>query len=189
LESYRTVLTKPENATDGLDVRDWDIGGVYIDGTNMIGVVSLSVIFAITMGAISKDVKKLLVVILEFNDVMMKLIELVIWITPVGIFFLILAKFIEIEDIGEIFSKLGLYVATVVGGHLAHSLIILPLIYFAILRKNPYKFLGQMSPAIIAAFGTASSLATLPLSLKCIEENVKVDKRVTRFMIPLGELN
>lgn len=90
------------------------------------------------------------------------------------------------DDIIDVFTRLGMYLVTVSLGIFIHGFIFLPLIYFIFTRKNPLRFIAHMSPAIFTALGTSSSLATLPVSLKCVEENAKIDVRVSRFMLPLG---
>lgn len=138
------------------------------------------------MSTIRDKVNNLVTVILEFTQVMMGIIQLVVWLTPIGVYFLILAKFLEMDDIADVFTKLGLYLATVSAGIFIHGFIILPLVYLIFTRKNPLIFIGNMMPAILTALGTSSSLATLPVSIKCIEDNAKVDIRISRFMLPLG---
>lgn len=151
-----------------------------------LGVVAVAVVLGIIMSTIRDKVNNLLTVVLEFTQVMMAIIKLVIWLTPIGVFFLILAKFLEMDDIGDVFTKLGLYLATVSAGIFIHGFIFLPIVYLIFTRKNPIIFVGHMMPAILTALGTSSSLATLPVSIKCIEENAKVDVRISRFMLPLG---
>ncbi|KAL7012999.1 hypothetical protein ACKWTF_015138 [Chironomus riparius] len=185
LQAYQTVLIPPENNTEA-SVYDWTISSRYIDGTNMLGVISVSVIFAITLSTIRSKTAQLIEIILEFTAAMMKIIQFLIWLTPIAVFFLILAKFLEMDDIGELFSKVGLYLGTIAIGMFLQGFVFLPILYFGFTRKNPFKFIGNIGPAILTAFGTSSSLATLPVSLKCVEENAGVDTRVSRFMLPLG---
>ncbi|KAG5683330.1 hypothetical protein PVAND_012616 [Polypedilum vanderplanki] len=185
LQTYQTTLTPPEDNPDA-DINDWIISSHYVDGTNMLGVVAVSIIFGITMSLVREKVKGLIDVTLEFTLIMMKIIQFVIWLTPIGVFFLILAKFLEMDDILDVFAKLGLYLATVSLGIFVHGFIFLPAIYFAFTKKNPLRFIAHMGPAILTALGTSSSLATLPVSLKCVEEKAKIDVRVSRFMLPLG---
>ncbi|XP_070498980.1 excitatory amino acid transporter 3-like [Chironomus tepperi] len=185
LQAYQTVLIPPENNTEA-SVYDWTISSRYIDGTNMLGVISVSVIFAITLSTIRSKTAKLIEIILEFTLAMMKIIQFLIWLTPIAVFFLILAKFLEMEDIGELFSKVGLYLGTIAIGMFLQGFVFLPILYFGFTRKNPFKFIGHIGSAILTAFGTSSSLATLPVSLKCVEENAGIDTRVSRFMLPLG---
>lgn len=131
-------------------------------------------------------VSNLLTVILEFTQIMMGIIQIVIWLTPIGVYFLILAKFLEMNDILDVFTKLGMYLLTVSVGIFIHGFIFLPLVFLLITRKNPVVFIVHMMPAILTALGTSSSLATLPVSIKCLEENAKIDVRISRFMLPLG---
>lgn len=151
-----------------------------------LGVVSIAIALGIIMSTMREKVNNLVCVILEFTQVMMGIIQIVIWMTPIGVYFLILAKFLEMSDILDVFTKLGMYLATVSAGIFIHGFIILPLVYLLFTRKNPIIFIGHMMPAILTALGTSSSLATLPVSIKCLEENAKVDVRVSRFMLPLG---
>lgn len=90
------------------------------------------------------------------------------------------------EDLAEVFGKLGLYFAVVVSGIVFHGVVVLPAIYFLLTRKNPYTFLLNMGQAIATAFGTSSSSATLPVTLQCLEEKNHIDTRITRFVIPIG---
>ncbi|XP_018430577.1 PREDICTED: neutral amino acid transporter B(0)-like [Nanorana parkeri] len=105
---------------------------------------------------------------------------------PVGIMFLVAGKIVEMEDVMGLFAKLGKYICCCIVGHAIHGLIVLPLIYFAVTRKNPYRFLWGIISALATAFGTSSSSATLPLMMKCVEEKNGVSKQISRFILPIG---
>lgn len=106
--------------------------------------------------------------------------------SPVGVLFLVASKVLEVDDLADIVTKLGFYFLTVCGGIIFHGFVILPLIFFFMTRKNPITYVGNMAQALATAFGTSSSSATLPITIKCLEDNNHIDKRVTRFVIPIG---
>src|SRR5690606_30005265 len=90
------------------------------------------------------------------------------------------AAFWEVEV-----KQLAWYMATVIGGLGIHALITLPLIYFLFKRTHPFKFLWRMSQALLTAFSTASSSATLPVTMECAKNN-EISERTRGFVLPLG---
>merc|ERR1719500_666538 len=82
--------------------------------------------------------------------------------------------------------KLGWYLITVTLGITIQGFIVLPIIYGLVTKSLPFKFIGKMGPAIVTAFGTASSSATLPVTINALEEKNKVDSRISRFVLPIG---
>ncbi|KAE8295290.1 Neutral amino acid transporter B(0) [Larimichthys crocea] len=116
----------------------------------------------------------------------MVLVSWIMWYAPLGIMFLVAGKIVEMEDVGTLFASLGKYIACCIVGHAIHGLLVLPAIYFIITRKNPYTFLWGIFTALATAFGTSSSSATLPLMMKCVEENNGVSKHISRFILPIG---
>lgn len=155
-------------------------------GMNIMGLVVASIVFGIAISSARSETKTLLQVFNELSQTMMRVTGWVIWLSPIGVFFLILSKLMEMDNILGVFAKLGLYFLTVAGGIIFHGFIILPLIFFFVTRKNPLKFVGNMGQAIATAFGTSSSSATLPVTIQCLEQNNKVDSRVARFVLPIG---
>uniref|UniRef100_A0A8C9TTP4 Amino acid transporter n=1 Tax=Scleropages formosus TaxID=113540 RepID=A0A8C9TTP4_SCLFO len=144
-------------------------------GVNALGLV----VFSIKGQALSEFFDCL-------NKAIMRLVAVIIWYAPVGILFLIAGKIVEMKDLAEVGGQLGMYTISVIVGLLIHGLIVLPLLYFLFTRRNPYMFIGGLLQALITALGTSSSSATLPVTFRCLEENNGVDKRVTRFVLPVG---
>uniref|UniRef100_A0AAY4DY39 Amino acid transporter n=1 Tax=Denticeps clupeoides TaxID=299321 RepID=A0AAY4DY39_9TELE len=161
------------------------IVGAYSDGINVLGLIVFCVAFGLVIGKMGERGRILLEFFDALNEATMRLVQIIMCYMPVGILFLIAAKIIEVED-WDIFRKMGLYMVTVLSGLAIHSIIFLPLIYFAFVRKNPYTFALGMAQALVTALMISSSSATLPVTFRCAEENNRIDKRITRFVLPVG---
>uniref|UniRef100_A0A1I7TJ59 Amino acid transporter n=1 Tax=Caenorhabditis tropicalis TaxID=1561998 RepID=A0A1I7TJ59_9PELO len=159
---------------------------IVSDGMNILGLVVFSVALGIVIGIIGEDGKPMKNFFKSLEACSMKLIGWVIMYSPIGITFLIAAQIVGMKDPGQELHRLMGYVITVILGLLIHAFVIIPLLCVVLARRNPIKFVGGMAQALLTALATSSSSATLPLSIKCCEENNKVDPRVTRFVLPLG---
>ncbi|XP_033913856.1 excitatory amino acid transporter 2-like isoform X2 [Acipenser ruthenus] len=155
-------------------------------GMNVLGVIGFFIAFGIAMGKLGEKAKLMLEFFNILNEIVMKLVIMIMWYSPLGIACLICGKIISIKDLEVVARQLGMYMVTVIVGLVIHGLIFLPLIYFVFVRKNPFTFLGGIFQAWITALGTASSAGTLPVTFRCLEENLGIDKRVTRFVLPVG---
>ncbi|XP_061817152.1 excitatory amino acid transporter 3 [Nerophis lumbriciformis] len=175
-----TFMDAMENIT-----KEYKIIGTYSDGINVLGLIVFCVAFGLVIGKMGEKGRILLEFFDALNDATMKLVHIIMCYMPIGILFLIAAKIIEVED-WEIFRKMGLYMVTVLSGLAIHAMICLPLIFFVIVRKNPYTFTLGMAQALVTALMISSSSATLPVTFRCAEENNRVDKRITRFVLPVG---
>ncbi|MEJ2053018.1 MAG: dicarboxylate/amino acid:cation symporter [Calditrichaceae bacterium] len=119
-----------------------------------------------------------------FFEVMMKLTHFIIAFAPIGIF-AIIAK-IVVETGLSVFYPLATYMLTVVLALAAHALITLPLLLFFIAGISPIAHFKAMSAALLTAFSTSSSSATLPLTMSSVEENAGASNKVSSFVLPLG---
>uniref|UniRef100_A0A452F5D1 Amino acid transporter n=1 Tax=Capra hircus TaxID=9925 RepID=A0A452F5D1_CAPHI len=175
--------------------KEYKVVGMYSDGINVLGLIVFCLVFGIVIGKMGERGQILVDFFNALSDATMKIVQIIIkylmtevclfFYMPIGILFLIAGKIIEVED-WEIFRKLGLYMATVLSGLAIHSIVILPLIYFIIVRKNPFQFAMGMAQALLTALMISSSSATLPVTFRCAEEKNQVDKRITRFVLPVG---
>ncbi|KAI5609988.1 excitatory amino acid transporter 3 [Silurus asotus] len=165
--------------------KDYTIVGTYSDGINVLGLIVFCVAFGLVIGKMGERGRILLEFFDALNEATMRLVQIIMCYMPIGILFLIAAKIIEVED-WEIFRKMGLYMVTVLSGLAIHAIILLPLIYFAFVRKNPFTFALGMAQALVTALMISSSSATLPVTFRCAEENNRIDKRITRFVLPVG---
>lgn len=189
-ETYKTVIVEPnlqdlENDTMP-PKEEWDIKSEHAQAMNIMGLVSFATILGLALAKLGPKGKPLLAFFQSLSDASMVITSWLIWISPVGILFLVASMMIEMEDFRVMLGQLGMYFLTVVLGIFIHGFITLPVIYTAITRKLPFRFLFNMGQAYITAFATASSSGTLPVTFQCLEEKNHIDTRVTRFVIPIG---
>uniref|UniRef100_A0A4W3J7M0 Amino acid transporter n=1 Tax=Callorhinchus milii TaxID=7868 RepID=A0A4W3J7M0_CALMI len=151
-----------------------------------LGLIGFFIAFGVCMGRLGERAQVMSDFFNILNEIIMKLVSLIMWYSPLGIAALICGKIAAIRDLEVVARQLGMYMVTVMVGLLIHGGFILPFIYFLVTRKNPLIFYGGIFQAWITALGTASSAGTLPVTFRCLEENLKIDKRVTRFVLPIG---
>ncbi|CAM9660347.1 unnamed protein product [Lampetra fluviatilis] len=166
-------------------VKEYRLNGEYSSGINVLGLIVFCVAFGSVIRRMGPSGEILAAFFDALNEATMRIVAIIMWYMPIGIFFLVAGKIMEVDD-WEIFRKLGLYMATVLSGLAIHSLVVLPLIYFIVVRRNPFSYIAGLTHAITTALMISSSSATLPVTFKCLEENNGVDKRVTRFVLPVG---
>ncbi|XP_069841704.1 neutral amino acid transporter B(0) [Dendropsophus ebraccatus] len=160
--------------------------GQEVEGMNILGLVVFAIVFGVALRKLGEEGEILIKFFNSFNEATMVLVTWIMWYAPLGIMFLVAGKIVEMEDVVLLFTSLGKYICCCLVGHAIHGLIVLPLIYFAFTRKNPYRFLWGIVSALATAFGTSSSSATLPLMMKCVEEKNGVSKQISRFILPIG---
>lgn len=120
----------------------------------------------------------------QFFDIMMMLVGWVMKVAPLGIFAL-MAKLIATEDL-SILSRLAEFAAVVTGTTIFHGVVVLPLLLWIFGKMDPITFFKGTRTALITAFATSSSSATMPLSLKATQENLGVRPQIAGFVIPFG---
>ncbi|MCH8052646.1 MAG: dicarboxylate/amino acid:cation symporter [Planctomycetes bacterium] len=118
-------------------------------------------------------------------EAIMKLVQLVIWMTPVGVFSLLTWTVARI-GLASFGQAIGGYMITVTLGLAIHGFVVLPLVCVLFARCNPFKFMHQMRQAMMTALGTDSSSATLPVTIECATQNAGISKRSAGFVLPLG---
>ena len=120
----------------------------------------------------------------SLNEVVMKMVDLIMMFAPYAVFALLANVIIAFDDT-EILLKLLLYAVCVVAGLLLMIVVYL-IIVSVYTNKSPFWFLKQISPAQLLAFSTSSSAATLPVTMERVEEHIGVDKEVSGFVLPIG---
>lgn len=119
-------------------------------------------------------------------ELTMKITMFIIRFAPLGILGLVAKTVAEQSDMVAVAKGLGGYFLTVVGALLIHSLVILPLLLWLLGKVNPIQHFKAMSTALLTAFSTSSSSATLPLTMEAVEHNTGVSNKITSFTLPLG---
>jgi Na+/H+-dicarboxylate symporter len=146
------------------------------------------IVFAIVLGvalALCGDVGDPAVRVLNgLNEALLRAVGWVLWIIPVGAFLLVAASVGRVGLV-ELLGPLGLYMAVVIGGLAIHMFVILPALQFLLGGGNPFRFMWAMREPLATAFATASSSATLPVTIRTCE-GAGCSQRATRFCAPLG---
>ncbi|KAM9326194.1 excitatory amino acid transporter 5 isoform 2-T2 [Gastrophryne carolinensis] len=156
------------------------------EGMNVLGIVIFSATMGIMLGRMGTSGVPVVSFCQCLNESVMKIVAVAVWYFPFGIVFLIAGKILEMDDPTAIGKKLGFYAITVVCGLVVHGLFILPLMYLFITKKNPIVFIRGVLQALLIALATSSSSATLPITFKCLLENNHIDRRIARFVLPVG---
>lgn len=151
----------------------------------LLGVMFFSILFGFFLARIEMPYRQ---VVLDFWQglfrVMMRITQFVMSLAPVGVFGLtarVIAKS-GVHAAGPILT----FGACVVIGIVLYAVIVIPVLMRLVGVARPYRLFSAMSPALLTAFSTASSAATLPLSLECLEKRARVSERIASFVMPLG---
>jgi Na+/H+-dicarboxylate symporter len=124
----------------------------------------------------------------QANNLVLIVTDWIMRTAPVGVAALFVGTLLDpkLADLSQFFGDMGVYMVSVLGGLTIHSFIILPLFLLLVARVQPWKYLSALSPALLTAFSTASSSATLPLTLECVTDRAGVDPKAADFVLPLG---
>ena len=152
---------------------------------HMLGIIFFSIFLGIAITKIQMESREFLKKIFKSAfDAMMKITEYVIKLAPLGVLGLI-TQTASTAGIG-LFKTLGLYIITIVAGFLIHMFIVLPLIFYFTTRIHPKYHFKAMTEAMITAFSTCSSNATLPVTMNDVEKKAGVSNAVSSFVLPMG---
>lgn len=151
---------------------------------DILSVVIFALFLGIALVVGGERYRNILNLFEELLDLMMRMIGWIMIIAPLGIFALLL-KLAATQDT-QILATLGTFIATVTGATLFHGIVVLPLLLYLATGKSPLWFWRGAREALITAFATSSSSATLPVTLRCTEENLGVRKDIAGFVVPLG---
>lgn len=129
----------------------------YRSGTNTLGIVFFCLTFGTILGTLGEKGEVVVKFFSAIFEVVMKMVILsCTWLSPIGISSVIMGKILEVDDLSLVISQLLMFIITVASGVFLYQFIFLQLIYFVIVRKNPFKFYGELIQPMLYAFATAS---------------------------------
>ncbi|MGA1399042.1 MAG: dicarboxylate/amino acid:cation symporter [Phycisphaerales bacterium] len=150
-----------------------------------LGVIVFALALGLALAAGGSATAPAVRVIAALFDALMRLVRWIIWLTPIGVFLLVAGTVGRI-GVAELLGPMSKYMVTVVVGLAIHGLIVLPLVLWFFARVNPFDFMWRMKRALLTAFGTDSSSATLPVTIETAQGEAGCSKRASGFVLPLG---
>lgn len=130
----------------------------YRQGTNTLGIVFFCLVFGTLLGTIGDKGQVVIDFFSAVFEVVMRMVTCVMWLTPVGISSVIAGKILGVQDLSLVMAQLMWFIVTIAIGVFFYQLVIMQLIYFVFLRKNPFKFYWGLVHPMLTAFATASTL-------------------------------
>jgi Na+/H+-dicarboxylate symporter len=154
----------------------------------MVAIIVASILFGVGILKATHEKKQLVIDFMNtLTDAAMHITVLVIRLAPVGVFgILVRVLYDKREHLEALGQSLGLFVLTCTIGLALHGLVVLPLVLRTFSTMPVKKFFKGIAEVMKVAFGTDSSLATMPVTLECLQTNLKVSKRTSDFIVPLG---
>ena len=151
---------------------------------DVLAVVVFALLLGIALVIGGERYSNILVLLQELLELMLMLVGWIMRLAPLGIMALLL-KLVATQDIA-LLGTLAEFVVLVVGTTLLHGVVVLPLILYLVTRMSPLRFWRGAREALVTAFATSSSSATLPVTLRCVEQHLHVKRDIAGFVVPLG---
>lgn len=130
---------------------------LYRNGINTLGIVFFCLAFGIVLGTLGNRGRVVVDFFSVVFEVIMRMVSIAMWLTPIGVSSVIAAKILSVQDLHVVMNQLLRFILTVVIGVLLYQWIILQMIYFAFVRRNPLKFYVGLLHPMLTAFATAST--------------------------------
>lgn len=151
---------------------------------NVLAVVMFALILGVALVIGGDRFKHVRTILQEALDVIMLIVGWIMRLAPLGIMALLI-KLVAVQDVAML-GTLAKFVAVVTGTTLLHGIVVLPLILYLFTRRSPLWFWRGAREALVTAFATSSSAATLPITLRCTIQHLKVKPEIAGFVTPLG---
>jgi Na+/H+-dicarboxylate symporter len=151
----------------------------------LLGLIFFGLLFGFFVSRLNPKARETQVAFWEsLNAVILSITKLIISFAPIGVFGLVTPTLMQVGF--ETLGVMGKFAGTVLLGLAIHALVVLPLLLWVLGKINFKKHYQAMAPALLTAFSTASSSATLPLTMDCIRKRAGVSNKITSFTLPLG---
>jgi Na+/H+-dicarboxylate symporter len=162
-----------------------NIFGAASENANMLQVIFFAIFFGVCLILIPEKTAKPVKDFFDgFNEIILKMIDIIMLTAPFGVFALLAALVVEAPS-PDLFAALGMYALCVVGG-LFLMIVVYTLLVFLFTGRSPSFFINGISPAQLLAFSTSSSAATLPVTMERVEDHLGVKREVSSFVLPIG---
>lgn len=150
----------------------------------VLSIIFFSLLLGVAISSAGEKARTLTALFESLNTVMMKITGWIMRLAPVGVFALMA---FTIGTMGlSVLRPLAVYMVTVVLGLSIHAFVTLPILLGSLSRYSPLKLIKDVFSAVATAFSTASSAATLPITMECMRKNTGVSNKVASFVLPLG---
>ncbi len=162
------------------------------DNRNILQIIFFAILFGLAVALIPHEKVKAVKDIFDgLNEIILKIVDLVMKFAPIGVFALLGSLVVEFtgDDIAEsldLFASLGLYIIATVLGYLVMIFVVYPLVMRFFTPVGYKDFYKAISPAQMIAFSTSSSAASLPISMEVVERDLGVSKTISSFVLPIG---
>ncbi|MHC4702182.1 MAG: dicarboxylate/amino acid:cation symporter [Planctomycetota bacterium] len=152
--------------------------------SNVLSVIFFSILLGAAIISVGDKARPLAAFFESLNTVVMKIVHWIMALAPIGVFAL-MGRMVGTLGL-SVMKPLGFHMITVILGLAIHAFVVLPLLLRFFAKYSPLRFARNMFSAVLTAFSTASSSATLPITMECVEKNAGVSNRVASFVLPLG---
>ncbi len=175
-----------------VDIVPENVVSAAADNRNILQVIFFAILFGLAVALIPHEKVKVVKDVFDgLNEIVLKIVDLVMKIAPVGVFALLGTLVVEFtgDDVTEsldLFASLGLYIIATVLGYLVMIFLIYPMVMKFFTPVGYREFYKAISPVQMIAFSTSSSAASLPLSMEVVERDLGVSKTISSFVLPIG---
>ncbi|XP_053386621.1 excitatory amino acid transporter 3-like [Mercenaria mercenaria] len=153
---------------------------------NYLGLISACTLLGLAASNLNEKGRLFLDLIESVSATVIAVVRWFLWTTPVGVISLIGVSLASAEHVGEVFSRLCLFIASITAGIIFQQLVLMSGVYFAFTRRNPYKYLISIARPWMISFASTTTAVAIPEMLAACEDKNRIDKRVSRFVIPFS---